>query len=188
LLATKSELSRVCIETDTERIDHMPINPKKVFVIHGRNWRLRGHIMAFLRAIGLSPLSWGEAIKLTNIGAPYIGQALDAALEEAQAVVVLLTGDDEIEPGNLNEDLPYQPRANVLFEAGMAFTRLPSRTILIEFETIRPCSVLAGRHCIRLSNQFAHRKAFISSLQNVGCAINLPGDEIIRNTGDFSII
>ncbi len=168
----------------------MPINTKKVFVVHGRNWRLRDHIIAFLRAIGLSPISWGEAIKLTGIGAPYIGQALDAALGEAQAVVVLLTGDDEIQPGDdyAQDDSPYQPRANVLFEAGMAFTRLPSRTILVELENIWPCDALAGRYRIRLSDQFAHRKAFIRSLQNAGCAIDLPSDEVIRSIGDFGIL
>ena len=174
----------------------MPVNPKKVFVVHGRNWKLRDHVMAFLRAVDLSPISWGEAVKLTHVGAPYIAQVLDAALSEAQAVLVLLTGDDEVRPrserlgNNVLEEgqiLIPQPRPNVLFEAGMAFTRLADRTILVEFENIRPCNDLIGRHRIRLSNKFAHRMALIRSLQIAGCTVDLPSDQVIRSTGDFGI-
>jgi predicted nucleotide-binding protein len=162
----------------------MDDHPQKVFVVHGRNWKLKKEVFAFLRKMGLSPISWGEAVSLTGSSASYTGQALNAALDEAKAVVVLLTGDDEVQ---LNGDIYHQPRANVLFETGMAFTRFAERTILVELDEIRLCHALVGRYRIRLSNDFNHRMAFIRSLRNVGCAITLPSNEEIRNTGDFSI-
>jgi predicted nucleotide-binding protein len=158
--------------------------PQRVFVVHGRNWKIKKEVFAFLRKIGLSPISWGEAVSLTGGSASYIGQALNAALDQAEAVVVLLTGDDEV---YIDGNVHHQPRANVLFEAGMAFTRIPKRTILVELDDIRFCRALVGRYRIRLSNDFQNRMDFIRSLRNVGCIITLPTDEEIRNTGDFSI-
>ncbi|HZO71033.1 MAG TPA: TIR domain-containing protein [Ktedonobacteraceae bacterium] len=167
----------------------MTNNPRKVFIVHGRNVVLRDHMIAFLRVLGLSPISWGAAARLTGTGAPYIGEALDTAFHEAQVVIVLLTGDDEVklESENLDNDILYQPRPNVLFEAGMAFTRFPSRTILVEFENVRPCSVLEGRYRIRLSNDLSVRKSLIRTLENLECKVVWPSDEVIRNTADFSV-
>mgnify|MGYP000485185991 CR=1 FL=1 len=69
-------------------------NAKKVFVVHGRNLDVRDAMFGFLRTIGLEPIEWSTAISATGSASPYIGQALDAAFEMAQAVVVLLTPDD----------------------------------------------------------------------------------------------
>jgi hypothetical protein len=41
-------------------------NPKCVFVVHGRNSALRDSMFAFLRAIGLQPLEWSQAVKATG--------------------------------------------------------------------------------------------------------------------------
>ena len=54
-------------------------DPRKVFVIHGRNEAARKGLFDFLRSIGLDPIEWSEAIRLTGKGSPYIGQVLDAA-------------------------------------------------------------------------------------------------------------
>jgi len=67
----------------------------KVFVIHGRDLRLRDGMFAFLRSISLEPIEWIEAVTLTGKSAPYVGEVLDAAFSKAQAIVVMLTGDDE---------------------------------------------------------------------------------------------
>ena len=73
----------------------MQADPKKVFVVHGRDDKLRRELFAFLLAIGLSPIEWSQAEALTGKASPFIGEVLDAAFSVAQAVVVLLTGDDE---------------------------------------------------------------------------------------------
>ena len=55
----------------------------------------RDALFDFLRAVGLHPLEWSEAVGATGSASPYIGEILDAAFSVAQAVVVLLTPDDE---------------------------------------------------------------------------------------------
>ena len=46
------------------------------------------------RSINLKPLEWTTAIGLTGVASPYIGEVLDAAFANAQAIVVLMTPDD----------------------------------------------------------------------------------------------
>lgn len=75
---------------------------RRVFVIHGRNERLRIGMFTFLRALGLEPLEWTKAMGLTGKASPYIGEVLEAAFKHAQAALVLLTPDDE---ARLREDL-----------------------------------------------------------------------------------
>ncbi|MFD9643048.1 TIR domain-containing protein [Streptomyces sp. NPDC059082] len=58
-----------------------------MFVIHGRN--ARTGVFEFLRALGLDPIEWPEAIQITGKGSPYIGEVLDTAFSNAQTVVVL---------------------------------------------------------------------------------------------------
>ena len=59
-----------------------------VFVVHGRNLAVRDAVFSFLRAVGLKPLEWTHALKLTSKGSPYVGEVLDAAFSKAAAVVV----------------------------------------------------------------------------------------------------
>ena len=123
----------------TSEKQRMSRNPRRVFVVHGRNSAARDVMFSFLRMINLEPMEWSEAVALTGQGSPFIGDILDKAFEEAQAVVVLITGDDLARLGTRfqkPDDEPYemdltpQARPNVLFEAGMAFGRQPERTIL----------------------------------------------------------
>lgn len=60
------------------------VDPRKVFVIHGRNEPARKGLFAFLRAIGLEPIEWSEAITMTGQGSPYIGDVLNVAFGAAR--------------------------------------------------------------------------------------------------------
>ncbi len=152
---------------------------KRVFVVHGRDEVARRSLFAFLRAAGLEPIEWNEAIQFTGKATPYIGEVLEAAFSRAQAVVVLMTPDDE---ARLREDLlkPHDPeiersptgqaRPNVIFEAGMAFGFQPERTILVELGSLRSFSDIAGRHSVRISNSPRDRLGLIQRLQSAGCA------------------
>lgn len=171
----------------------MVTDQRSVFVVHGRNAELRKAMFDFLRSINLSPLEWTKAIELTGEGSPYIGQILDAAFNNAAAVVVLMTpdevaylqpkyGDGDGDP----ETLPAaQARPNVLFEAGMALGREARRTVLVEVGTVRPFSDVAGRHAVRLTNDVASRQALANRLQTAGCEVDLSGTDW-HTTGDFS--
>lgn len=167
---------------------------RTIFVIHGRDERLRAGMFDFLRSLDLKPLEWTEAIKLTGKASPYIGEILDAAFSRAQAVVVLLTPDDEArlrdalrgvaEPAYETQLTP-QARPNVLFEAGMAMARDPDRTILVQVGDVRPFSDIAGRHMIRMDNSTKKRQDLALRLEAAGCGVNLKGTDW-QTTGDLT--
>lgn len=167
---------------------------KVVFVVHGRNEKLRRAMFSFLRAVGLEPLEWEKALALTKKGAPYVGEVLDRAFEKAVATIVLLTPDDEarLKPALLKtndgpdeRELTGQARANVLFEAGMAFGRHQNRTILVQVGRLRSFSDVGGRHVVHLSNDSTARQAFLNRLEIVGCEINQKGTDW-HHEGDFT--
>jgi CAP12/Pycsar effector protein, TIR domain len=53
---------------------------RRVFVVHGRNEAAREAMFRFLRALGLGPLEWSEAVALTKSGTPYVGDVLGSRL------------------------------------------------------------------------------------------------------------
>ena len=165
-----------------------------VFVVHGRNEKLRRSLFAFLSSIGLEPIEWRQAIRLTRKASPYVGEILDAAFRKAAAVVVLLSPDDEAklkadfiktnDPAS-EKRLTGQARANVLFEAGMAMGRNPASTVLVQVGEIRPFSDIGGRHVVRLSNSAEARSEFATKLANAGCNVNTSGTDWLAE-GDFT--
>ncbi|MFF0310585.1 TIR domain-containing protein [Streptosporangium sp. NPDC004379] len=157
-------------------------DPRKVFVIHGRDDRARKAMFSFLRAIGLDPIEWSQAISMTGKASPYIGEVLDAVFGAAQAVVVLQTPDDiaYLHPSLTHPDDPEceaqpQARPNVLFEAGMAMGRSPDRTVIVELGKVKVFSDIHGRHAVRLNDSIAKRQDLAHRLQSAGCAVNLTG-------------
>lgn len=164
-----------------------------VFVIYGRNDPARAAMFDFLTALGLEPLTWEKLLAATGEAAPYVGNVLAAGFKVAQAVVVLLTPDDEarLRPGLQHgrdplyeKDLTLQARPNVLFEAGMALMSHPTRTVLVELGQLRPFSDVAGRHTIRMNDSVEQRRALAGRLQTAGCPVSLGGDW--RYAGNFA--
>jgi predicted nucleotide-binding protein len=170
-------------------------DPKKIFVVYGRNEDARVSLFNFLRAIGLHPLEWTELVKATGKGSPYIGEILEKGFSEVQAVVVLMTPDDL---GILRKEfrragdplsetkLTPQPRLNVIFEAGMAFGYCAKRTIVVELGSLRPFSDIAGRHVVRLDNSTEKRQELAQRLLTLGCKVDLSGTDW-HKTGNFNI-
>jgi predicted nucleotide-binding protein len=167
---------------------------RTVFVIHGRNERLRAEFFSFLRAAGLDPLEWSEAVQLTGKAAPYIGEVLDHAFEQAAAVVVLLSPDDVVRlspellsPSDDSEEREdrLQPRPNVIFEAGMAFGRNPEHTLIVSVGNPKQFSDVAGRHAIRLNNSPERRLDLLGRLEAVGCGVRSRDRRDWLKVGDF---
>ena len=159
---------------------------QRIFIVHGRDGKLREAIFAFLRAIGLNPIEWNQAAALTGVPAPYIGQILDAAFRHAQAVVVVLSPDDEVRlrpelttdsDSTSETEIRRQARPNVLFEAGTAFATHPNKTVLVEIGDVKPFSDVAGRHVIRLDNTVKSRQEFAQRLEKAGCDVDLSGTD-----------
>lgn len=164
--------------------DEAAVDPRKVFVIHGRNELARKAIFDFLRSIGLDPIEWSQALTMTGKGSPYIGEVLDAAFGAAQAVVVLQTPDDVAHlhesltfPGDPECDPKMQPRPNVLFEAGMAMGRDEERTIIVELGAVKSFSDIHGRHVVRLDNSTQRRQELATRLRAAGCSVNTDGTD-----------
>ena len=166
---------------------------KTVFVVHGRNDKLRVSMFNFLRALGLNPLEWSQAIQATQKASPYIGEILDTAFAQAQAIIVLFSGDDEARllagflgqnEKSYEKELTPQPRPNVIFEAGMAMGRDEDRTILVQVGEIRPISDIAGRHITRLDNSAQKRQELVTKLSGTGCEVDTSGADWL-SVGDF---
>jgi predicted nucleotide-binding protein len=129
---------------------------RNVSVVHGRNAAARKAVFDFLRAINLRPLQSNEVAQLTGSASPFVFEILERGFEIAQAVVVILTPDEEAtlrsalrtEPGDAKSR--HQPRPDVLFEAGMAFMRDRRRTILLKFGSTDMLSDLHGVLTLRL--------------------------------------
>ena len=66
--------------------------PNAVFVVHGRDNDARNAMFTFLRAVGVTPIEWTTALKMSKKAAPYISEILETAF--ARAIVVLMTPDD----------------------------------------------------------------------------------------------
>ena len=188
-------LSEAVAISEKKKMEIMEKDSRRVFVVHGRNEVLRRSMFTFLRSIGLEPIEWSEAVKWTGSGSPHIDEILNVGFNRAQAIVVLMTPDDEAklrdefqsenDPPH-EKDLTPQARSNVIFEAGMALGRDPNRTVLVEIGRLRPFSDIAGRHTIRLDNSTEKRQALAMRLQTAGCPVNLDGTDW-HKTGEFQI-
>jgi Predicted nucleotide-binding protein containing TIR-like domain len=161
-------------------------DPRVVFVVHGRNTAARTAMFQFLRAIGLRPREWSQAVADTGKAMPYIGEVLDAAFSKAKAVVVLMTPDDEARlreeyrgPGDPphETELAPQARPNVIFEAGMAMGRAPDRTVIVEVGEVRPFSDVGGRHVVRMDDSSERRQELAQRLRDAGCDVDLGGTD-----------
>lgn len=167
--------------------------PNAVFVVHGRDNDARNAMFTFLRAVGVTPIEWTSALKMSKKAAPYIGEILETAFARARAIVVLMTPDDiaQLRPDLiLPSDKPYertltgQARANVLFEAGMAFATHPDRTVMVQLGTVREFSDVVGRHVVHMSNDFPKRQELATKLTNAGCIVDTSGTDWVQ-AGDF---
>lgn len=166
---------------------------KRVMVVYGRNAGARVAMFTFLRSLSLQPIEWEEAVTETGRGSPHNLEAVEAAMRVAQAVVVVLTAEDEArlmprfaEPHDRTE-LIGQPRLNVILEAGLAMGLDRDRTILVELGAPRGASDFEGLNVVRLTNDPGRRSALKTRLANAGCEVRDRGSDWMTALagGDF---
>lgn len=163
---------------------------KAVMVVYGRDEDTRRDMFNFLHSLHLSPIGWNSAVAQTGKASPYVGEILTAAFSMAQAFLVLMTPDEqvalrpELRKSAHDSDTSYQPRPNVILEAGMALAKDEARTILVATGPLRGMSDLDGRHVVRLDNSAERRNDLIQRLKVAGCSPRADGSDWIR-TGDF---
>jgi len=154
-------------------------DPTKVMVVHGQDEAARRAVFNWLRAIGLRPLEWTQLVQAAGVASPYIGDVLDRAFSEAQAVVVLFTPDEHVRVRHaLAADAAWrlQARPNVLLEAGMAFARYPEQTVLAVLGDQDLPTDLTGRHYVRLGTAGALRD-LAQRLEGAGCPVDITGSD-----------
>lgn len=165
---------------ERENMDTKKPDPKKVFVVYGRDHEARDAIYDILEKLDLKPIDWDRALSLVNHSNPYIGEVIDKAMEEAQAIIVLLTGDDEArlqekfiasDDPESERNLMPQPRPNVIFEAGLALGKFPERTIFISFISLGKLrlSDIGGRYISSWNNDSKTRHSLVETLKRLGC-------------------
>jgi predicted nucleotide-binding protein len=164
---------------------------RDVLVVYGRDETLRASVFQFLGALGLNPLEWGELVRRTGKASPHVWEVLELAFQQTQVVVVVFTPDEKCE---LRKDLQtepedispvYQPRPNVLIEAGIALAKNEDRTLLVHIGRTRVISDLSGRHVLHLSNSSESRNDFAERLQTAGCHVLRSGRDWLK-FGNFA--
>jgi predicted nucleotide-binding protein len=167
-----------------------------VFVVHGRDSKLRDAMYEFLGALGLKPQEWGHAIRSVTRrgGNPYVNDAVNRIMEEAEAIVVLLTPDDEVrlkdqfcstDERKTEGQLQDQARPNVIFETGIAIGAYHKKTVIVSVGKVKPFTDIGGMHILNMNGSDAARNEFSKRLEMVGCTINTDGDHWLR-AGEFS--
>lgn len=161
----------------------MAQDPRRVAVVHGRNDAAREGMYLLLRALDLQPVEWEQAVRETGKGSPHNKEVLDALFVITQAVVVLLTADEQAQlkeplrtkPGD--EVVRFQARPNVLFEAGMAFGVNPDRTILVRFGEHGIVTDVDGLNYIAFDGAEKGRNQLKNRLETAKCAVKTTGDD-----------
>src|SRR5215469_2547507 len=165
---------------------------KNVFVVHGRDKKLNGSMFNFLRSLGLTPIEWSEAVKATGETFPTNLQIVQAGFAIAQAVLVLFTPDeisvlrDDLCQNSSERSSNFQSRPNVYFEAGLAISQFPKRTLVVEVGSVREVSDLSGKNSIRVDSNPEWRHALAERLRTAGCDVKQTGTQWL-STGDFTV-
>ncbi|MGV4982487.1 TIR domain-containing protein [Streptomyces sp. NRAIS4] len=179
---------------DRERPGPSPDRRRNVFVVHGRDEEVRTKMFGLLRRLDLRPLEWEDLVRATGKTAPFLGEVVAKAPEQAQAALVLLTPDDIVQ---LHPDLrgrhepPYeieptgQPRPNVLIELGMVLMAYPERTLMVEVGELRAIADIAGRNVIRFDGSEGALSKIVQRLKLAGCTVDDTGSEW-RETWPYS--
>jgi predicted nucleotide-binding protein len=154
---------------------------RKVFVVHGRDTRVKQIFFSFLQALDLRPQDWELLVNATGGTSPNIVDVVRRAPEIAQATIVLMTPDDtvQLQPDLSSDQDPghetaagYQARPNVLLELGMALMAYPERTIVVEIGSLRPIGDLGGLNVIRFDGSGQAIAKVISRLRKAGCPVD----------------
>jgi predicted nucleotide-binding protein len=154
---------------------------KVVMVIYGHDREAKAALFDWLRAIGLQPREWNQLIRSSGSASPYIGDVLNQAFKDAQAVIAFFTPDERVIDRTVPENhgaWRLQARPNVLIEAGMALITHPQRTVLAVLGPQDLPSDLAGRHYVRLNHTSVEPLNDLATrLRDAGCDTDLTGSD-----------
>lgn len=161
------------------------VENKKVFVVSGRNEKLRISIFNLLRALKLEPMEWMDVISSTGHPDAYIHEAIKKSMDDAGAVIVIMAPEEEAtllkkfqsEPGD--EKTYFQSRPNVIFEAGLALGLKEEKTLILQFGESRIFTDILGKHILKYAGkkkEIEFKNALLQKLQIAGCTCDAGSD------------
>jgi predicted nucleotide-binding protein len=164
---------RIAAKTSVKTRTIKTTKNNSLFVVHGRDTKLNEDMFSFLRAIGLNPLEWNQAVKQAKGANPNVTDIVKTALKSVQGVIVMFSPDEEArlkakfrDPKKDSMSLEGQARPNVIFEAGIALGAHHEKTLLVEVGDVRKISDIAGMHILSLSNSASSRKELAQRLKD----------------------
>jgi hypothetical protein len=166
----------------------MTMNRQAVMVICGHDVQANHALFNWLRTIGLEPREWDQLVTLTGTGSPFIGQVLQRAFQDVQAVVAFFTPDEHVcprhglrRPSGASSDWRLESRPNVYIEAGMALVTHPDQTIFVILGPQELPTDLAGRDYIRLDDTAGPLNQLANRLEAAGYKIDRSGTEWLKS-------
>lgn len=171
------------------------LKANRIFLIHGRNKKMKKSIRDFLTCLNIDIVEWEDGVSKTEKPHPFNHEIIEAAFKLAEVLLILFTPDDLVklkeEFWNPNEreyekTLQGQARPNVIYEAGLAMGMKSKNTVLVEFGNLRHFSDIEGFNVIRLNNSESTRDALINRLNIAGMHIKLSTrSRKWKTVGDF---
>jgi hypothetical protein len=132
-----------------------------------------------------------EGVKLTGKPTPYLNEVIEVALRVAQAIVIVMTPDNEarLRQGLWDEDTSkeekeykFYPRQNVVYEAGMAFGLARDRAIIVKPRDVILATDLEGLNYQSFNGDADSRNQLASRLEIAGCTVRRTGDWLHSGT------
>lgn len=168
------------------------------FIVHGQDTHVRQELEKFLEALGFDILPFHAA----RSGDAQIDAVLENVVngvQRADIVIVLFTPEEQasfhdpqdgryVAVNKVGEAMGgWQPRPNVIFEAGVAVAGAREKTILAKKGSVRSISNLAGVLFVDLDAADA-KKVLLASLQDRVKDLRRPTTPIADLPGDFASI
>lgn len=159
-----------------------PSKATSVVLMPGRNLGVADRVAALLEALGLHVARWSDAAVPAD-GPVHAGTAADQALERAQAVVALLTGDAPgalhrsllVSPADEEGQVAAGPTPEFLLELGETLGRMSGpeedRLVLVRVGESRVPASLERRGILDLDGTARAVQELVLRLRDAGCRI-----------------
>lgn len=172
-------VSAICERTGVSMINTPGVNPREIFVVHGHNHKALDAFTSFAEDLDLIVLGFVDARRAALAEMRQAGRPLTTldvvtyGTSAVSAVVVLLTPDEAVTAASEAGSSPprLQPRPNVIFEAGLAYGKLPARTLMVKVGNVEAWSDVEGVQYATFSNDPRQREELVGWLEAFGLPV-----------------
>jgi predicted nucleotide-binding protein len=146
------------------------IRENRVFIVHGHDNATLAQVENLLYRIGAEPWVFH---RLPKEGSPTVIEILERYIPQADAVIALLTPDDEGRKHGASEPLETRARQNVLIEAGYAVISKRRRSLLVALGGVSIPSDFDGIHRIQGQQWNSERELELAQrLKDMGLTVD----------------